>query len=85
MDQETEKCVHIFISLGWVDSWYHCGELSRGEGEEDNPLHLLCCYEIPLGILHPALEFLEQERQGPAGVSPEMGYKGAQRAGAFLL
>ncbi|KAJ7422854.1 hypothetical protein WISP_36420 [Willisornis vidua] len=46
---------------------------------------LLCSYETPPAVLHPAPEPSAQEGCGPVGVSLEEGHNYDQRTGAPLL
>ena len=46
---------------------------------------LLCCGEIPPGVLLPALEPSAQERHGPVGAIPKEGHNNDLRAGTPLL
>jgi len=55
----------------------------QGEGGDSAPL--LCSGENAPGVLHPALEPLAQETQGPVAAGPEEGHKNDPRAGTPLL
>ena len=51
----------------------HCQQLERGDSAP-----LLCSWETPPGVLHPALEPSAQQRHGPLGVGPEEGHRDAR-------
>jgi len=50
-----------------------------------DPVYHLCAGEASLGVLHPDLESLIQERHRPVGVCPEEGHKNDPQNGTALL
>jgi len=55
------------------------------QGEDDDPVPLLCADEDSPGVLHPDVDSSVQGRYGPVGACPQEGHKNEPRDGTPLL
>lgn len=84
-DEKLSKTQHCMLTAQKANGVLGCIQTWGQQGEGGDSASLFCSAETPAGVLCPALGPPTQEGCGPAGLSPEEGHEGAQRAGAPCL